>query len=83
MNQITLHIQLFGAFREYGESVELTVPEGSGAQVVRDALAQELGMSDKSLITDSALASENSVLDEQAIFEQDAKLAILPPVCGG
>lgn len=79
---VTLTLRLFGALREHGESVTVTVPKGASVAQVKAALHASLAAPEP-LIDDSALADEREVLPESAIFAQDAELAILPPVCGG
>lgn len=83
MADISLTIKLFGAFRAYGESVTLQLPEGCTGAEVKSRLAEKLQMTDKSLLGDSALATEDEVIGDEVIFRQDSRLAILPPVCGG
>lgn len=83
MSEITLSIQLFGAFREYGDNVSVTLQTGAGIEDVKKALADKLGENASTLIDDSALADEQHVLTGNAVFDKDARLAILPPVCGG
>lgn len=82
MSDITLTIRLFGAFREHGQQLALSLPQGATAAEVKSALAIQLP-AEAALIHDSALADDTQVLDEHAVFSHDAMLAILPPVCGG
>ncbi len=79
---IHLRLRLFGALRDHGSVVEITVPSGADGAVVRRALAEKLAI-DPALLTISALATDDEVLDASATFEHDATLAVLPPVCGG
>lgn len=79
---VTLTVNLFGAFRAGGnQPVALTLPKGATLAEARHALKATLG--NNSLVDDSALADDKQVLPEDAIFERDTELAILPPVCGG
>lgn len=79
---VTLTVRLFGAFRAVGnEPVTLTLPRGATITEARRALKSALG--NNPLIDDSALADETQILPENAVFERDTELAILPPVCGG
>ena len=82
MTDITLTLRLFGAFREYGQAVAFTVPQGATASQVKAALGKAIP-ADPALIADSALADDNAVLPDDATFAHDAELAVLPPVCGG
>ncbi len=79
MSDITLEIKLYGAFRKFGDSVNLRVVSGSNMDQVKEALSKELG----ELVHDSALANDNTILPKSYVFEQSATLSILPPVCGG
>ena len=83
MSEITLTIQLFGAFREYGDVVDLKVPAGSDLQDLKKALVNKLGEGQAALIQDSALATQTTVLTTNTNLTKDTTLAILPPVCGG
>ncbi len=79
MSSITLEIKLYGAFRKQGESVTIAVPCGSDMAQVKEILAESLG----ALVQDSVLANDDKILPNSYIFEQDAVISILPPVCGG
>lgn len=83
MTDITITIQLFGAFRPYGESVDITVPAGADVAAVKTRLAEVLALENNALVYDSALANDNEVLGQDTVFQTDTRLAILPPVCGG
>ena len=79
MSNITIKIQLYGAFRKFGASQSVTLASGSTATQVKQALSETLG----ELVHDSVLANDNSVLPNSYVFEEDITLSILPPVCGG
>ena len=79
MGNITLEIKLYGAFRKFGDSVNIIIPKGSDMEQVKTALSKGLGEQ----VNDSALANDNMILPKSYLFEQDATLSILPPVCGG
>lgn len=83
MNDIQITVRLFGSFRQFGEHVSLTVPAGSDVKVIKEKLAETLSHADPALIHDSAMANDNEIIAADVIFEHDAHLAILPPVCGG
>ncbi len=83
MSEIKINIKLFGAFREFGEAVMLSVPIGSSAVDVKEALAQTLDQKNHSLVEVSVLANDNAILQESEVFNVDTELSILPPVCGG
>lgn len=79
---ITLTVNLFGAFRAWGSKpILLTLPHGANLAEARRAL--KAALNNHPLLDDSALADEKQVLPEDAVFERDAELAVLPPVCGG
>lgn len=82
MSDITVSVRCFGAFRNHGERLEVTVPAGATITDVKAALTQYLP-AESALIADSVLADDHAVLAEDAAFTADTQLAILPPVCGG
>ncbi len=83
MTNVTVTVRLFGAFRTYGEALEVIVPAGSVARDVREALARRLKPEDSRLVHDSALADDTRILDEEATMDRDMSVSVLPPVCGG
>jgi len=90
LNNITISIHLFGAFRIFLTDTPIVIQVPSGATLadvknaIGKALVQICPTFDKyALINESALADETQVLQDDTTFTQDAKLAILPPVCGG
>lgn len=83
MTDINIKIRLFGAFRKYGEELSFTVPAEGGLSAVRQKLESLVSANDKALIKISAFANDERILDEKDSITQDARLAILPPVCGG
>lgn len=81
-NSIILTVNLFGAFRMGGgKSVMLTLPKGVGLDDIRQALKSVLD--NHPLIDSSVLADEKRIFTKDVVFEHNAELAILPPVCGG
>ena len=91
MNEtVDIDIQLFGAFRNFGNGRELRleVARGSALSDVRAALARKLiefdpQFNNTQLIEDSAFANESEVLSAEFTADHSCRLAILPPVCGG
>lgn len=83
MTDINIKVRLFGAFRKYGEELSFTVPAEGGLPAVRQKLESLVSTNDKVLIKSSAFANDERILDEKDSIAQDARLAILPPVCGG
>jgi len=82
-NQIKITIRLFGAFRKYGDVLELDMPSGSSIADIKSRLAEKLDTNDATLVADSAIANDNEIINSGTVFDADATLAILPPVCGG
>ena len=80
MSDLTIEIKFFGAFRQHGESTEITVPAPSTVGAVKKILQDKIG---SSLVSDSVLANDNSILRDNDIIESADCLSILPPVCGG
>lgn len=73
-------LQLFGAFRDYGNELVLSVPDGASIANVRLATQEQLPDA-SALIALSRFASDTALLEETA--SAPATLAIIPPVSGG
>lgn len=82
MADVTLTLRLFGALRDHGETAVVKVRVGATASDVRTALAASVPV-DAALLAISALATDTEVLPPDVVFDRDAELALLPPVCGG
>ena len=80
---ITLTVNLFGAFRGHENGKPLTLCLPHGATLIEARRALKAALNNHPLIDDSALADETQILPEDAVFERDTQIAILPPVCGG
>ena len=83
MTEIAIHIKLFGAFRKFGDALHFSVPAGSTVATIKKVMSEFIKGKESTLVFDSVLANDNAVLPDNYIFEADAKLCILPPVCGG
>ena len=83
MSNVTITMRLYGAFRQYQDSISLTVPSGSGIIEIKDALGQALGPQARNLVADSVIADDSTILSPNFVADTDLKLSILPPVCGG
>ena len=83
MKTITVNVQLFGAFRKYGEMAVLEAPAGVRVNELKELLSRWIGGMEATLVADSVFANEKEVLAAGAVIEKDANLAVLPPVCGG
>ncbi len=80
--EITIHIEFFGAFRQFGKGLDINIPAGSTVRAVKSALSRRLN--DTGLVTESVLANDNTILqDTDIITDDNIRLAVLPPVCGG
>lgn len=78
-----INVRLFGAFRQYGELTELSVPEKSPVSIIKTVLENTLGSQTRNLIADSVIANDETILHDDFIVCEDTTLSILPPVCGG
>lgn len=83
MADATFLIQCFGIFRKFGESLSVDLPLGSSVQQVKQAIVDLIGTQHKTLVEESVLADEDSILPNAYVLEKPASLSILPPVCGG
>lgn len=83
MKTITVNVQLFGAFRKYGEMAVLEAPAGVRVNELKELLSRWIGGMEAHLVADSVFANEKEVLAAGTAIEKDANLAVLPPVCGG
>jgi molybdopterin converting factor small subunit len=83
MKTITVNVQLFGAFRKYGETAVLEAPAGVGVNELKELLSRWIGGMEAHLVANSVFANEKEVLAAGAVIEKDANLAVLPPICGG
>lgn len=78
--QITL--ELFGAFRPFGDSLTLNLPENGRVSDIRPILKQRIDAK-PGLIDSSRFATDTEILMEDHFLQDGARLAILPPVAGG
>ena len=78
--QIT--IQLFGAFRPYGEQLELTLPDGATVADIRSAILAKID-TPQALLDSSRFATETEVLADNSPLKDGETYAIIPPVAGG
>lgn len=78
-----LEITHYGAFRALGGSTSIDVCLPATIGEVRRAMIELLGNEHKSLIEDSAFASETDVLTDACVLDVPCALSVLPPVCGG
>ncbi len=85
-----MEIQLFGAFRDFDALglVTLKLSEPQTLDQIRSLIVEKFSnLRSKSdlqkLLADSAFATDTEVLPPEAIVLPDARIALLPPVCGG
>ncbi len=83
MTDVNVTIRMFGAFRKYGAEISFPVPAGSGVADIKAVLSGLIHPEDRLLVNDSVIANDDAVLAAEARIEEDTRLAILPPVCGG
>ncbi|QQG37300.1 MAG: MoaD/ThiS family protein [Micavibrio aeruginosavorus] len=83
MKQVTVNVRLYGGFRKYKDSVDLSIPAGTPVSAVKESLCQALGPQSRDLIMDSVVANDQTILPQGYVIEGDMRLSILPPVCGG
>lgn len=87
---ITLQIDLFGSFRQYGAGTPLTIHaehELTLAQL-KEHIKKALLLRDPTfdrpeLVDESAIADDQQIYSDDLIIAESRTLAILPPVCGG
>lgn len=82
-SQITVEIKFFGSFRRFGDKASLILPRGSDINAVKKTLARYLGAGEEALVADSVLADAHQILETGRVFDENVRLSILPPVCGG
>lgn len=85
---IRREVRLFGGLRRFGDSVLVETPETTDAAGLKAAVIAVLSAfpdanGRERLVEVSALADEREVLEDHARPAPDARLALLPPVCGG
>lgn len=83
----TISINLFGAFRDFGDGSCVTVAfkKGMGVDAVKAEILASLGggAALETLLSVSRLATEKVVLLDTDTLEDARALSILPPVAGG
>lgn len=78
----SVQIQLFGAFRKFGNGVSLDLPLAAPCtvSVLKELLAAHL---DSDLLNESAFGSADEIFRDDAVISPGRTIALLPPVCGG
>lgn len=85
---MNITIECFGAFRNFGDEIPVTLSGDLTVADLPDALFDALKKLDdsfdnKDLIARSRFASDTEILSETAPLTQNMRLAIIPPVSGG
>jgi len=83
MKNIKVYIKFFGSFKKFGHGLKISVKEGSSILEIKKYLNYKLQAKDCNLVEDSVLANDHAILQDNFIVNEDIKLSILPPVCGG
>ena len=81
MDEITIQVTFFGAFRKFGKGLNFSVPAGSTVATIKNTLQEQLN--GEGLVSESVLANDNAILRDSDVLRENAKLSVLPPVCGG
>ncbi len=83
MSELSISLKLFGSFRKFGQVLNLRVPTGSTILTVKEKISKTIDGQESELVFDSVLADNDAILPDTHILNEDIKLSILPPVCGG
>jgi len=75
-------LQLFGAFTEYGGSLELSVNDNATVADIRDAVLTKIDAS-PILVKSSLFATDIELLQDDAKLQNGDIISIIPPVSGG
>jgi len=81
-------VRLFGGLRPLGDVIVVEAPETANAEDIKAALVAAIAARPEAsdlaeLARVSALADEREVLEDDAVPDRSAILALLPPVSGG
>ncbi|UAT42873.1 hypothetical protein GUI12_01740 [Anaplasmataceae bacterium AB001_6] len=81
-------LQLFGAFKSFGEELKLHLPENAIVSDIRKALIEKIKQIDNniykiSLIDNSFFANQTEILSEKSSLQDGIVVAIIPPISGG
>ncbi len=80
---LNIDIAFYGAFRRMGNGITLSVPPGSTITQIKQAMVATLGEAQRVLIEESVLAGDADILPDGYVVQDDVRLSVLPPVCGG
>jgi molybdopterin converting factor small subunit len=81
---VKVRVELYGRLRDasLGPVVTLDLPENAKAKNIILALKSVLGRR-AALVDGCVVASHSAVLASNDVLPKNARLAVLPPVCGG
>lgn len=80
---VAIHIDFYGALREYGAGIELMVESGSSPEKIKQQLGLVLAEEARQLVSHSVLADNDEILSRNWRLTEPVSLALLPPVSGG
>lgn len=80
---ISVQINYFGAFRQFGDGQTIDLPAGSTINDLKSIFADKLGKLHATLVQESVFANESEILIGDFVLENSTILSVLPPVCGG
>ena len=83
MAKITVYIQYFGAFRDLGDGVSVSVDAPATIAQVKQSLLATIAPQHENLVKNSVLATDDAILQDGDGIGDATTLSILPPVCGG
>ncbi len=94
-NSISIKVKFFASLKDFccEGHLELQTPKGVSAKLLMAEIEKkvlsdtQMGFADQSrfkkILLESVLASEESILSGDDIFQGSCEVALLPPVCGG
>lgn len=76
-------VQFYGAFRSSGAEMVVNLDGQNTVADLKSSLATRLAGQLSMLVGDSVIATGTRILSDSEEITGDARLSILPPVCGG
>lgn len=83
MKTRTIRVQFYGALRRYGDELALEITPETTASDLCHQVSTILGEESTELLQRCAVANDNRVLLRNERLDNEADLALLPPVSGG
>ena len=83
-----IQVQTFGAFRQFGNNIELEIEINSKVKDIRKVLIDAIKHHDakfdiEGLVLSSKFANDTQLLEETDVLKVGSVVTILPPVSGG